>query len=215
MTTATLYELHLTARAKRALSNSKRRTKDDMATDSSSDIGCKTYDLRSSDPNKNDLTIGIQIPHGMNNNNSDEHLADVSINVEEIKLGVWSELLLSFSVITNFNAICDRSVGDDTIPCIHGLRAISMAWVILGMKFIKYLVFTMQFIQVKLFINKTNNINLKVIRALLFLNMPIIWSCVKTWKRNSGSKRFRMERSALIHSSSSGKSFNSVPFLIF
>lgn len=46
---------------------------------------------------------------------------------------VWSELLLSFSIVTNFNAICDRSVGSDTIPSIHGLRAISMAWVILGM----------------------------------------------------------------------------------
>lgn len=47
-------------------------------------------------------------------------------------LGVWSELLLSFSIVTNFNAICDRRVGSDTIPSIHGLRAISMAWVILG-----------------------------------------------------------------------------------
>lgn len=131
MATATLYELHLTARAKRALEN-KCRTKDDLATDSSSGIGCTTYDLTSSVPNKNDLPIGIVIPRGMNNNNSDENLAEGSINVEEIKLGVWSELLLSFSIITNFNAICDRSVGSDTIPSIHGLRAISMAWVILG-----------------------------------------------------------------------------------
>lgn len=68
----------------------------------------------------------------MNNNDSDENLADSSINVGEIKLSVWSELLLSFSIITNFNVICDRSVGSDTIPSIHGLRAISMAWVILG-----------------------------------------------------------------------------------
>lgn len=30
------------------------------------------------------------------------------------------------------NAICDKSVGSDTIPTIHGLRSISMAWVILG-----------------------------------------------------------------------------------
>lgn len=130
MVIATLYELHLTARAKRALKQ-KRRTKDD-ATDSSSGIGCTTYDLTSSVPNKNDLPIGIVIPRGMNNNNSDENLADESISVEEIKLGVWSELLLSFSIVTNFNAICDRSVGSDTIASIHGLRAISMAWVILG-----------------------------------------------------------------------------------
>lgn len=28
--------------------------------------------------------------------------------------------------------ICDQSVGSDTIPTIHGLRSISMVWVILG-----------------------------------------------------------------------------------
>lgn len=126
---ATLYELYLKRRVK-AL-KSKNRTKDD-ATDSSSGIGCTTYDLTSAVPNKNDLAIGIVIPRGMNNNNSDENLAEDSINVEEIKLSVWSELLLSFSVVTNFNTICDRGVGQDTIPSIHGLRAISMAWVILG-----------------------------------------------------------------------------------
>lgn len=48
------------------------------------------------------------------------------------RFGICTELLLSFSVITNFRAICDRSVGSDSISCIHGLRAISMAWVILG-----------------------------------------------------------------------------------
>ncbi|KAH8362612.1 hypothetical protein KR200_004499 [Drosophila serrata] len=61
---------------------------------------------------------------------SDEHLEGHLHEPE--KLSIYSELLLSFSAITNFNAICDRNVGADTIPCIHGLRAFSMAWVILG-----------------------------------------------------------------------------------
>ncbi|KAH8387828.1 hypothetical protein KR093_009722 [Drosophila rubida] len=65
-----------------------------------------------------------------NNSNSDEHLEGHLHEPE--KLSIYSELLLSFSAITNFNAICDRNVGADTIPCIHGLRAFSMAWVILG-----------------------------------------------------------------------------------
>lgn len=34
--------------------------------------------------------------------------------------------------MTNFKAICDRAVGSDTIPCIHGIRALSMTWIILG-----------------------------------------------------------------------------------
>lgn len=81
---STFYELILITRAKRALRN-KRRVKEDIVTDSSSGIGCTTYDLTSAVPNKNDLPIGIVIPRGMNNNNSDENLAD-SINLEEIKL---------------------------------------------------------------------------------------------------------------------------------
>lgn len=84
--TSTIYELYLIQRAKQALKN-KRRAKDDIVTDSSSGIGCTTYDLTSSVPNKGDLPIGIVIPRGMNNNNSDENLAEGSINTEEIKLG--------------------------------------------------------------------------------------------------------------------------------
>ena len=128
MALATIYELYL-KRAKRTLEKRSIR-KDDEASESSSSIET-TYAFRSSVPNKNDLPIGIVIPHGMNNNNSDENLADVSINIAK-KESVWCRLLLSFSVITNFNVICDRKVGSDTVPCIHGLRAISMAWVILG-----------------------------------------------------------------------------------
>ncbi|XP_033228459.1 O-acyltransferase like protein isoform X2 [Belonocnema kinseyi] len=46
--------------------------------------------------------------------------------------GVCKELLLSFSIRANMRTICDGSVGRDTISTIHGLRVISMAWVILG-----------------------------------------------------------------------------------
>jgi hypothetical protein len=50
-------------------------------------------------------------------------------------LGLAEDLLLSFSLKTNFNAICDKNVGSDTISCIHGIRALSMAWIILGNEF--------------------------------------------------------------------------------
>lgn len=46
--------------------------------------------------------------------------------------GLFEEILLSFSVRRNMLTICDKSVGADTIPTIHGLRSLSMAWVILG-----------------------------------------------------------------------------------
>ncbi|XP_050296587.1 nose resistant to fluoxetine protein 6 isoform X2 [Anthonomus grandis grandis] len=45
---------------------------------------------------------------------------------------ILREFLLSFSVRANLKTICDQSVGSDTIPVLHGLKSISMAWVILG-----------------------------------------------------------------------------------
>ncbi|XP_039287756.1 nose resistant to fluoxetine protein 6 [Nilaparvata lugens] len=48
------------------------------------------------------------------------------------KPGVLREVMLSFSVRRNMMTICDKSVGADTIPTVHGLRSLSMAWVILG-----------------------------------------------------------------------------------
>ncbi|KAK7866453.1 hypothetical protein R5R35_008974 [Gryllus longicercus] len=41
-------------------------------------------------------------------------------------------MILSFSVRLNLKTICDRGVGSDTIPIIHGLRFLSMIWVVLG-----------------------------------------------------------------------------------
>ena len=63
--------------------------------------------------------------------NSINHLKKFNINLITL-LDIYEELLLSFSVVTNFKAICDRAVGSDTIPSIHGLRVLSMAWIILG-----------------------------------------------------------------------------------
>ena len=41
-------------------------------------------------------------------------------------------MILSFSLRINIKTICDRTVGSDTISSIHGLKAVSMIWVILG-----------------------------------------------------------------------------------
>uniref|UniRef100_A0A1W7R5K7 Nose resistant-to-fluoxetine protein N-terminal domain-containing protein n=2 Tax=Aedes albopictus TaxID=7160 RepID=A0A1W7R5K7_AEDAL len=106
----------------------------DLSSESSSGLGCTTYDLTQGLPDKANKVncSAFGIPTGVNNNNSDENLAIEPTPPEEEKLGVCAELLLSFSVVTNFQAICDKNVGNDTIPSIHGLRAISMLWVILG-----------------------------------------------------------------------------------
>ncbi|CAK9812773.1 Nose resistant to fluoxetine protein 6 [Anthophora quadrimaculata] len=66
------------------------------------------------------------------NNNNDHEGSPRSTSPEVHKFSVFEELLLSFSVRTNVKIICDDKVGGDTISTIHGLRAISMAWVILG-----------------------------------------------------------------------------------
>ncbi|XP_011054574.1 PREDICTED: nose resistant to fluoxetine protein 6-like isoform X1 [Acromyrmex echinatior] len=71
---------------------------------------------------------GVQ---SINNNNGLENGLQPSTK-EEQHLSIFEELLLSFSVPANMKIICDRNVGSDTISTVHGLRAISMAWVILG-----------------------------------------------------------------------------------
>ncbi|XP_038121332.1 nose resistant to fluoxetine protein 6 isoform X3 [Culex quinquefasciatus] len=125
------YDLMLRNRSKQII---KKKYSKDLTSDSSSGFGCTTYDLtqvipeKSSKPNCD--VFGV--PTGINNNNSDENLAIGPVSSREEKLSVWSELLLFFSTVTNFKAICDKNVGNDTIPSIHGLRAISMLWVILG-----------------------------------------------------------------------------------
>ncbi|XP_011695435.1 PREDICTED: nose resistant to fluoxetine protein 6 isoform X2 [Wasmannia auropunctata] len=70
---------------------------------------------------------GVQ---SINNNNSHEN--GLQTSTKEEQLSIFEELLLSFSVTANVKIICDRNVGRDTISTVHGLRAISMAWVILG-----------------------------------------------------------------------------------
>ena len=107
----------------------------DSVSDSSSSSGCSsstTYDLTKDPPAKaNEITLDIsRRTVSTTSNNSDEHLAMQSEDEDE--LSVWQELLLSFSIVTNLKAICDSSVGSDTISSLHGLRAFSMAWVILG-----------------------------------------------------------------------------------
>ncbi|XP_011506464.1 PREDICTED: nose resistant to fluoxetine protein 6-like isoform X3 [Ceratosolen solmsi marchali] len=70
------------------------------------------------------------VPPVNNNNDHEGNLRPPTPDFQ--KLNVWEELLLSFSIRANFRVICEGEVGRDTISTVHGLRAISMAWVILG-----------------------------------------------------------------------------------
>jgi peptidoglycan/LPS O-acetylase OafA/YrhL len=124
----TALDIVLKRRLKRKM-QMKKYSKDCSSESSGSGLNCTTYDLTRVIADKKNC-VGIGIPTGVNNNNSDENLA-IDL-VDDEKTSVWTELLLSFSLITNFKAICDRNVGTDSIPPIHGLRAISMGWVILG-----------------------------------------------------------------------------------
>uniref|UniRef100_T1HU36 Acyltransferase 3 domain-containing protein n=1 Tax=Rhodnius prolixus TaxID=13249 RepID=T1HU36_RHOPR len=83
------------------------------------------------------ITTTIKVPVGANNNENSEAESSErnSVNSEEMASRfslLWREILLSFSLKKNIVTICEKSVGEDTIPTIHGLRSISMAWVILG-----------------------------------------------------------------------------------
>ncbi|XP_033352837.1 nose resistant to fluoxetine protein 6-like isoform X1 [Bombus vosnesenskii] len=75
----------------------------------------------------------INGPQSLAVNNNNDHEGSLRSDSPKVhKFSVFEELLLSFSVRANVKIICDDKVGGDTISTIHGLRAISMAWVILG-----------------------------------------------------------------------------------
>lgn len=101
-------------------------------------INCTTY----TNPNKmNDRILDMHIQdktknkcnlYVVNNNNGPEPMESMPLGEEHLCLSILKDLILSFSVRINMKHICDRSVGSDTISVIHGLKSISMAWVILG-----------------------------------------------------------------------------------
>lgn len=123
---------------KTVVSPSTRSTRSDSS--SSSGNSCEDGedddddDLDEEQVNVNKSSTGNNITSSNNISNSNklEHFERHLTCKEPDKLSLLQELLLSFSVITNFRAICDRNVGADTLSSIHGLRAFSMAWVILG-----------------------------------------------------------------------------------
>ncbi|XP_076440369.1 nose resistant to fluoxetine protein 6-like [Babylonia areolata] len=55
---------------------------------------------------------------------------------EGLKIGTMGRVLLAFSVYTNGKKILHASHSPGSITCIHGIRFISMTWVILGHTFV-------------------------------------------------------------------------------
>lgn len=63
----------------------------------SSGLNCTTYDLRGAITDKKSSCVGIGMPTGMNNNNSDENLAMEPILVEEKLSKIASSRLMNFT----------------------------------------------------------------------------------------------------------------------
>ncbi|KAI4458379.1 o-acyltransferase [Holotrichia oblita] len=110
---------------------------------------CTTYtnsELQANDkhiklnPSNLDVKNNICCLHSLenNNNSTSERPNDIFIESkpmptkEKLIYSILKDMLLSFSLRTNIKTICDRSVGSDTISSIHGLKVVSMVWVILG-----------------------------------------------------------------------------------
>ncbi|CAH0722126.1 unnamed protein product, partial [Brenthis ino] len=128
---ATAYDMKI-ARDVRA----RRRRADNMASmeNGSTDMKMGIDGLDAITVSKGKSMYNVNNNIAINSNNSEEQLtADTSSTAgEELKLSVWSELLLSFSMKANVLQILDRSVGADTVPVVHGLRTLSMIWIIFG-----------------------------------------------------------------------------------
>ncbi|XP_076285972.1 nose resistant to fluoxetine protein 6-like [Lasioglossum baleicum] len=61
-----------------------------------------------------------------------EHNGASDVRAKKTAPKPLSEALLSFSLLLNLSKLCSLNVGDDTLAPIHGLRFISMMWIILG-----------------------------------------------------------------------------------
>ncbi|XP_028171001.1 nose resistant to fluoxetine protein 6-like [Ostrinia furnacalis] len=129
---ATAYDLRLAREVRR-----RRRRAANMAAADSGARGDLKLDLNGLD----DITVANgKSMYNVNNNiainstHSEERLTGetASTTDDELKLSIWSELLLSFSMKANILQIFDQSVGADTVPVVHGLRSLSMVWVIFG-----------------------------------------------------------------------------------
>lgn len=53
----------------------------------------------------------------------------------KLLLGPAHLLLIAFSVKTNSEKLLSISKNPDMLPCLHGIRFISMMWVLLGHKY--------------------------------------------------------------------------------
>ncbi|XP_076653536.1 nose resistant to fluoxetine protein 6-like [Halictus rubicundus] len=60
-----------------------------------------------------------------------EHNGAMDVKTTKTAPKPLSEALLSFSLLLNLSKLCSLDVGDDTLAPIHGLRFISMLWIVL------------------------------------------------------------------------------------
>ncbi|XP_052737109.1 nose resistant to fluoxetine protein 6-like [Bicyclus anynana] len=124
LVSATVYDMRL-AREVRA----RRRRAHNMAV---AESGASDHKLDLNGLDAITVSKGKSM-YNVNNNNSEERLtAETASTDGDLKLSVWSELLLSFSMKANILQIFDQSVGSDTVPEVHGLRSLSMVWIIFG-----------------------------------------------------------------------------------
>lgn len=77
-----------------------------MVHSDSSGLNCTTYDLTGAISDKKNSCVGIGMPTGMNNNNSDENLAMEPVIVEDKKLCEFKasnqeKILTVFLIILN------------------------------------------------------------------------------------------------------------------
>ncbi|XP_022113117.2 nose resistant to fluoxetine protein 6-like [Pieris rapae] len=121
---ATIYDVNLSREVR-----ARRRRVQNMSVET----GAHLHPLDAITVSKGKSMYNVNNNITINSNNSEERLTGETASTdEELKLSVWSELLLSFSMKANILQIFDQSVGADTVPVVHGLRSLSMVWVIFG-----------------------------------------------------------------------------------
>ncbi|KAJ2946753.1 hypothetical protein O0L34_g12813 [Tuta absoluta] len=133
LVTATAYDMKLSQELRRR----RRRAANlhaDSSENSSRELKLDLNGLEKITVSKGKSMYNVNNNIAINTSNTSEErlTGEVTPHEEEIKLSIWSELLLSFSMKANLLTIFDQSVGADTISVVHGLRSLSMVWVVFG-----------------------------------------------------------------------------------
>mgnify|MGYP001551430088 CR=1 FL=1 len=90
------------------------------------------YEIHSTHAHENKAYNNENIDVENPKNTTDTTNKNNNANMAKKKNNLGKQILLSFSMLTNFNKLFSINSSSGTLKCINGIRVISTAWVVMG-----------------------------------------------------------------------------------